>query len=62
MGRVTRAAYTPDAASADAYDDLYAEYKGLHDRFGRGGDNVMKRLKAIRRDALRASELQGVNA
>ena len=62
MGRVTRAAYTPDTASADAYDDLYAEYKGLHDRFGRGGDNVMKRLKAIRRDALRASELQGVTA
>jgi L-ribulokinase len=62
MGRVTRAAYTPDPASADAYDALYAEYRGLHDRFGRGGDNVMKRLKAIRRDALRASELQGVNA
>ncbi|CAN5401978.1 ribulokinase [soil metagenome] len=52
MGRVTRAAYTPNAAAADAYDALYAEYKGLHDRFGRGGDNVMKRLKAIRRDAL----------
>jgi L-ribulokinase len=60
MGRVTRAAYTPDAASADAYDTLYAEYKGLHDRFGRGGDNVMKRLKAIRREALAAREV--VNA
>jgi L-ribulokinase len=62
MGRVTRAAYTPDTASADAYDELYAEYKGLHDRFGRGGDNVMKRLKAIRREALRAGELQGASA
>jgi L-ribulokinase len=62
MGRVTRAAYTPDAASADAYDALYAEYKGLHDRFGRGGDNVMKRLKAIRREALRSTELQGASA
>ncbi len=52
MGRVTRAAYTPDSAAADAYDVLYAEYRGLHDHFGRGGDDVMKRLKAVRRDAL----------
>jgi L-ribulokinase len=52
MGRVITAAYTPDDAAADAYDALYAEYKNLHDRFGRGDDDVMKRLKAIRRDAL----------
>jgi L-ribulokinase len=52
MGRVTAAAYTPDDAAADAYDALYAEYKNLHDRFGRGGDDIMKRLKAIRREAL----------
>jgi L-ribulokinase len=52
MGRVTTAAYTPDDAAADAYDALYAEYKNLHDRFGRGDDDVMKRLKAIRRQAL----------
>lgn len=51
MGRVTRAAYTPDPATADAYDALYAEYRILHDHFGRG-DEVMKRLKAIRRAAL----------
>lgn len=60
MGRVIRAAYTPNPADADAYDALYAEYKGLHDRFGRGGDNVMKRLKAIRREAL--SQREAVNA
>jgi L-ribulokinase len=52
MGRVTRAAYTPDAEAADAYDRLYAEYRALHDHFGRGGTEVMKRLKAIRRAAL----------
>ncbi|HEX2552016.1 MAG TPA: ribulokinase [Nocardioidaceae bacterium] len=60
MGRVIRAAYTPNPTDADAYDTLYAEYKGLHDRFGRGGDNVMKRLKAIRREAL--SQREAVNA
>jgi L-ribulokinase len=53
MGRVIRNAYTPDAASADAYDALYAEYRRLHDHFGRS-DDVMKRLKAIRRTALAA--------
>jgi L-ribulokinase len=52
MGRVNRAAYTPDPAAADAYDQLYAEYRALHDHFGRGGTDVMKRLKAIRRAAL----------
>jgi L-ribulokinase len=52
MGRVTRAAYTPDTTTADAYDALYAEYCALHDHFGRGGTEVMKRLKAIRREAL----------
>jgi L-ribulokinase len=60
MGRVDRAKYVPDDATADAYDALYAEYRQLHDHFGRGGNDVMKRLKAMRRDALGARE--GVNA
>ncbi len=30
------------------YDPLYAEYLILHDYFGRGANDVMKRLKAIR--------------
>ncbi|MFN3865595.1 MAG: ribulokinase [Demequina sp.] len=50
MGKVNRAVYTPDPASADAYDALYAEYRHLHDYFGRGGNDVMKRLKQIRRE------------
>ena len=45
----TAAVYEPDAGSADVYDRLYAEYLQLHDYFGRGGNDVMKRLKAIRR-------------
>ena len=49
MGKVRRAAYTPDEASARAYDPLYAEYSTLHDYFGRGANEVMHRLRAIRR-------------
>ena len=30
------------------YDELYAEYRILHDTFGRGGNDAMKRLRAIR--------------
>ncbi|MHA7263092.1 ribulokinase [Arthrobacter sp. TMN-37] len=51
MGRLHRAAYLPDSARAEAYTALYAEYRELHDYFGRGGNNVMRRLKAIRRSA-----------
>ena len=50
MGKVTRAVYEPDAASADAYDAVFAEYALLHDYFGRGGNDVMHRLKAMRRE------------
>jgi L-ribulokinase len=52
MGKVNRAVYTPNAEAADAYDALYAEYTLLHDYFGQGGDDVMHRLKAIRKAAL----------
>jgi len=51
MGKVNRAVYTPDAEAADSYDLLYAEYTLLHDYFGRGGNAVMHRLKALKRDA-----------
>jgi L-ribulokinase len=30
------------------YDELYREYRTLHDYFGRGANDVMKTLKAIR--------------
>jgi L-ribulokinase len=53
MGKVERAAYRPDEARAAGYDRLYAEYSLLHDYFGRGGNEVMHRLRAIRRDAHR---------
>lgn len=39
--------YRPIPAHVTVYDELYHEYKRLHDYFGRGENNVMKRLKAI---------------
>ncbi len=49
MGAVDRDVYRPDPARVAAYDELYAEYLLLHDHFGRGGNEVMRRLKAVRR-------------
>ena len=46
MGSVQRAVYTPDEGRARAYDALFAEYTTLHDYFGRGGNDVMHRLRA----------------
>jgi L-ribulokinase len=54
MGAGTRAVYRPDPETAAAYDELYAEYRALHDWFGRGGTEVMHRLKARRAAVLAA--------
>jgi len=43
--------YRPDPAARCVYDRLYAEYLRLHDHFGRGPSDVMKRLRAIRRES-----------
>jgi L-ribulokinase len=45
MSRVDRDAYVPDERRADAYDALYEHYTRLYDHFGRGGDDVMHRLR-----------------
>ncbi|PZF86472.1 ribulokinase [Jiangella anatolica] len=52
MGNVERGVYQPDPDDAKAYDALYAEYVTLHDHFGRGGNDVMHRLRAIKRAAV----------
>jgi L-ribulokinase len=52
MGRVDRNVYRPDGERAERYDELYAEYARLHDYFGRGGNEAMHRLRAMRDRAL----------
>ncbi|PRY40375.1 ribulokinase [Umezawaea tangerina] len=55
MGSVRRGAYLPVPANVEAYQHLYADYVELHDHFGRGGNDVMHRLKARKR-AVTATE------
>lgn len=51
MARLKDLVYRPIPENVKVYNKLYAEYKILHDYFGRGTNNVMKRLKAIKRQA-----------
>ena len=52
MGRKQSAVWQPDPAASAVYDELFAEYTKLHDYFGRGGNKVMRTLRAIRRRAV----------
>ncbi len=51
MGRVMEKYYKPIPENVAVYDKLYAEYATLHDYFGRGDNDVMKRLKKIKESA-----------
>jgi L-ribulokinase len=48
MARRRPEVYRPIAANRLTYDDLYREYVRLHDYFGRGENDVMKTLRALR--------------
>ncbi len=48
MGKVKDTVYYPNDENSQVYDKLFAEYKILHDYFGRGENDVMKRLKKLK--------------
>jgi L-ribulokinase len=48
MARLKDEVYKPIAQHRAVYDQIYAEYVHLHDYFGRGANDVMKRLKALK--------------
>jgi len=51
MGKLNKNVYMPNEESSEAYDNLFEEYGRLHDYFGRGENDVMHRLKALKRRA-----------
>jgi L-ribulokinase len=61
MARLRDVVYEPFAANVAIYDRLYREYVRLHDYFGRGENNVLKTLRAIRATA-KAARPDGVVA
>ena len=50
MARAQKRTYRPNAHNHTIFNRLFKEYQTLHDYFGRGGNDVMKRLKALRRE------------
>jgi L-ribulokinase len=48
MARVRKETFRPIPQHVEIYEKLYREYTTLHDYFGRGSNDVMKRLKSIR--------------
>jgi L-ribulokinase len=48
MARLKDEVYAPIAEHKTIYDQIYAEYARLHDHFGRGENDVMKRLKQLK--------------
>ncbi len=52
MGKLKDEVVKPIEENQKIYDRLYREYKTLYQYFGRGANDVMKRLKAIRHEAL----------
>lgn len=52
MARIRKEAYRSRRSSKDAYDALYREYVALQDAFGRDPSSPMKRLRALRNQAL----------
>ena len=58
MGHRISGVYTPIPSNLALYDRLYAEYRRLHDYFGRGGNTVMHTLKNIRREAFSSAPVE----
>jgi L-ribulokinase len=48
MAGVRDTIYQPDPSRHATYDDIFREYIRLHDYFGRGASDVMKRLRALK--------------
>jgi L-ribulokinase len=49
MGSVRRDVYLPVEANVEAYQDMFEDYRTLHDYFGRGVNDVMHRLRQRQR-------------
>ncbi|MFC4597520.1 ribulokinase [Cohnella hongkongensis] len=53
MARVREESFKPIPENVAVYEKLYREYSELHDYFGRGANDVMKRLKSLKDEASR---------
>ncbi len=50
MAKVKEHSFSPIKEIVAVYDRLFADYRLLHDYFGRGANDLMKRLKNITKE------------
>jgi len=50
MAHLQKPTYRPRPEAHETYNRVFKEYQTLHDYFGRGGNDVMKRLKGLKRE------------
>ncbi len=50
MAHIRPKTFVPNPDNVKLYDRIFAEYRLLHDYFGRGANDVMKRLNALKRE------------
>jgi L-ribulokinase len=48
MAHLKQQSFIPNPSAQKVYDQLYGEYSALHAYFGRGSNDVMKRLKRLK--------------
>jgi len=60
MANIREDAYQPIPVNAERYHRLYAEYRALHDYFGRGVNDIMKRLKKMKESEVPLHESEPV--
>ena len=53
VGRIKGKVYRPIPENAATCDKLFQEYRTLHDFFGRGGNDMTKRLKVLKKSILK---------
>jgi L-ribulokinase len=54
MAHLQSETYRPRRENHEIYNRLFKEFQTLHDYFGRGENDVMKRLKALKREVVTA--------
>lgn len=60
MARLREEVFKPIPKNQEIYDQLYREYVILYDYFGRGSNDVMKRLKRLRENSFAKPDTQEV--
>ncbi len=58
MGHRISGVYAPVPANVALYDELYGQYRRLHDYFGRGENTVMHTLRSLRRRAFSSAPVE----